>query len=784
MIELRPYQERDLGRLREAYAAGHRSVLYVGVTGCGKCLGIGTTVLRFDGQIVAVEDVQPGDTLMGPDSQPRRVLSTVRGRSELYRIVPARGDAWICNDVHVLTLVHTVTGDIVDIDLPSYLRCSKGFRHLYKQFAPEEGIDFGPTEPLPLDPYFLGIWYGDGTKSLRCVGISKPDTEILDACRELAVRFGLRVRTDASKSCPTHYIVGERGAGNPLLALLRSIVGEGRTLPHRYLTASRAGRLQFLAGLLDTDGYMYKSGFEIIQKQRGFADGICYLARSLGLRAILSLKAVNGERYWRVSITGDCSVIPTRIARKQAPPRKQIKCATRTGFVVEPIGVGDYAGFELDGDGHFLLGDFTVTHNTVLAAAVIRAALARANRCVFLAGRTELLDQTVDKLRRADIANVRVIQAERDVGPADAPVTVASIQTLTTTRWRDRLPKADLVIVDEVQHGPARTWARVMQAYRVAHWLGLSATPERATGEPLGDLFDVLVAGPSVRDLIALGHLVPCRVWAPPLAMDAGKLALDPVAAYQQHGRGERAVVFCLTRSHAAAEAERFQAAGIPAAMVDGTMARGRRGEALRRLAAGELRVVTSVNVLTEGVDIPVIAVAILARRFGHAGAFLQAAGRILRPAPGKRQATLIDLAGSVHEHGTPDLDRTYSLEGKAIRAAAPRDAIRQCPSCGHVFLAAATCPHCKLALPIRPAKPPRSTGVGVVDVTGMPKPPPRVWVVAMDAKRDGICAKCGRWFPAGTPIHWAKGRQPRHQRCPLPALPSATPTTTAPEVA
>src|SRR5262249_19796792 len=134
---------------------------------------------------------------------------------------------------------------------------------------------------------------------------------------------------------------------------------------------------------------------------------------------------------------------------KQAPPRKQIKCATRTGFVVEPIGVGDYAGFALDGDGHFLLGDFTVTHNTVLAAAVIRAALLRANRCLFLSGRTQLLGQTVDKLAVADVTDVRVIQAERDVGPAEAPVTVASIQTLSTDRWRDRLPPAEFVILDE-----------------------------------------------------------------------------------------------------------------------------------------------------------------------------------------------------------------------------------------------------------------------------------------------------------------------------------------------
>ena len=130
----------------------------------------------------------------------------------------------------------------------------------------------------------------------------------------------------------------------------------------------RAERAQFLAGFLDTDGHLQGNCFEIIQKRRGFADGICFLARSLGLRATMSTKYVTGYAtpYWRINISGELTILPMRIPRKQPAPRRQIKNVCRTGITVEAIGDGPYAGFELDGDGRFLLGDFTVTHNSSL----------------------------------------------------------------------------------------------------------------------------------------------------------------------------------------------------------------------------------------------------------------------------------------------------------------------------------------------------------------------------------------------------------------------------------
>lgn len=764
-MQLRPYQQRAIAALRSEYAQGHRAPVLVLPCGAGKCLGLGTSVMRFDGTVANAEDVVAGDVLMGPDSQPRHVLSTTRSIGPLFKIVPIKGQPWVCNDVHVLTLVSFETDEIIDIDLQSYLAKSKWFRSIHKQFTPDHGVDFAAVEPLPLDPYFLGVWYGDGTKALNGVAVSKPDPEIRSICLEIAERFGLQVRTDGHVGCPTHHLTSGKigGVSNPLLDLLRKIVGDCTGFPHRYLTASRGDRLAFLAGLLDTDGYMHRSGFEIVQRKRGFSEGVCFLARSLGMRALLSEKIVNGDSYWRVSISGDCSVIPTRIPRKRAPERKQIKCATRTGFTVEAIGDGEYAGFELDGDGRFLLGDFTVTHNTIVASEIIRSASQRGTRSLFLASRIELLEQTIAKLSAAGIDSPRLIQADNDHGDPSSPVTVASVPTLATKRWSDRLPEAGLVIFDECHHGPANGHTRIARAYSNSKLLGLTATPCRGDGRALGDMFDSIVVGATVTELQELGALVPCRIFSARETTSSRDLALSPVEAYEQHGEGQRAIVFCTTVAHAEKLTAEFSMFGIVADVVHGKLADDDRKARLARFRQGEIRVLCNVGILIEGFDDPEVSVVILARRFGHAGTFIQVVGRAMRPAPGKTHATVVDLCGSVLEHGTPDADRQYSLDGKGISSA--RQSIRQCPRCGGVFMQGPTaCPMCAGELPTMARRDPTSRDTGVVEVA--PRTPPRPWFVVIRAKHPGVCPQCQMFIARDSEIVWAKGQKPMHVAC------------------
>lgn len=409
----------------------------------------------------------------------------------------------------------------------------------------------------------------------------------------------------------------------------------------------------------------------------------------------------------------------------------------------------------------------TGSGKTIIASSIVQSAHARGNRSLFVAPRRELIGQTVRKLSEAGIWDVRVIQAANDTGRPDAPVIVGSIQTLTLPRWLGHLPQADLVIADEAHHMAADQWSKLATAYPLARWLGLTATPERADGRPLGDIFDDLIVAASVRELTDLGNLVPCRVFAPPRELETAQTALDPVDAYQQHGSGQLAVVFCVTVEHAEITVAAFQAAGIPAAVITGKTPPTQRADTLHAWARGEIRVVANCGVLTEGFDLPALSVCILARRFGHAGLFLQCVGRVLRPAPGKIQATVVDLCGSVHKHGPPDMPREYSLDGKAI-SGVKRDAIRQCMRCGSVFLAGpAACPQCGATLPRRPAELPRSTGVGVVDIATLPPSSTRSYTLSITAKYSGKCRTCGDPFPAGTQIYWTEGQRPRHVECP-----------------
>ena len=362
----------------------------------------------------------------------------------------------------------------------------------------------------------------------------------------------------------------------------------------------------------------------------------------------------------------------------------------------------------------------------VVASEIIRSAVERGRRVVFLCHRDELIAQSVTKIEAAGIPDVRVINRGASLGDPLAPVAVASVQTLA--RWAgDKMPKADLVVFDECHHVVAATWLSIAYHYADARLLGMTATPQRADGSPLGDVFDDLVIGSTVAELTALGHLVSCAIWAPPndVNLGTGDLALSPLEAYRRHCTDERAVVFCGTVEHADHVAAEMSAAGVPCETVHGQLRADVHRDILERLATGALRAVTNVHVLTEGWDLPAVSVCILARRPQHAGTYLQMVGRVLRPSPGKERAVLLDLGGTSTVHGPPEMERVYALDGKGIEKV-KRGRISQCPACGAVFMwrpGRTNCPTCDAVLPRRVTEPPKSIGVGLVQSDGTPKP-------------------------------------------------------------
>lgn len=489
--KLREDQQRALNLVTTELRRNTFGGIVMAKPGWGKCLQLGTEVIKYDGSVVKVEDLVEGDVLLGPDSRPRTILSTARGEGPLFEIRPLRGKPWVCNDVHILTLVHSLTGDIVDIGLQDYLSLPESKKHYLKQFTPPDGVDFEHQTSVPLDPYFAGAWFGDGTKEtnkgsgreLLKAAITTPDSDIVSCCYKVAEDFGLRVRKEENGDrCPTYHIVraiGAAGRDNPVLNCLRSLFGDGTRLPDAYVRGSRETRLEFLAGFLDTDGHYYGS-FDFVQKREGWAKDVEFLARSLGLSTSSSEKYVKGEKYIRVKISGNLEIIPTRIPRKMAPKRRQKKVATRTGFSVEPIGKGEWAGFTLEGDGRFLLGDFTVTHNTVFSCGLIAEL---DSPTLVIVHKEFLMDQWRDRIKEflpdAKVGYVR----QDECSFKGKHVVIAMVQSLVSREYPAEFYSwPSLVLSDEVHRIGARSWSEVPKRFPARWRVGLSATPRRKDG--------------------------------------------------------------------------------------------------------------------------------------------------------------------------------------------------------------------------------------------------------------------------------------------------------------
>lgn len=340
-----------------------------------------------------------------------------------------------------------------------------------------------------------------------------------------------------------------------------------------------------------------------------------------------------------------------------------------------------------------------------IAAWRLQAEVQRGGRVLFLVHREEIVRDVADRLRRAGCSEVATRAAGRVDGDPDAYVQVCSVQTLTAQP--DIRPAATLLVTDEAHHAVASTYRALYQAYPGVPHLGLTATPERSDRTALGDVYDELVTVASVRELTDAGWLVPCDVVAPARATDA--LACSIPEALRRYVGGRAALVFCGSK----AEAETVAAENGGACVVGET--RG-RAAIIARFRRREIPFLSTVQVLTEGVDVPEAEVVILARGCSSVGMFLQITGRVLRPSLGKTRALLVDLRGAVHAHGMPDDDRTFSLTGRAISGQEKGEPIRQCATCGRVarvWLGA--CPRCGAAAPPMPAqrvKPARMTTV------------------------------------------------------------------------
>ncbi len=328
-----------------------------------ECLAKGTEVVMADGRVKTIEQLREGMTVLGPDQKPRKILATTKGEAQLYRISYSWGDSFVVNDNHVLHL-ECYDGRIVNIPVIEYLKQSDKFKSDFKQVKSWLG---GPDQSLACDPYILGLWLGDGHSAGPI--FTNMDQSVFDSIQGYADENGLIMSlSDTPSQAKTIRLraqIAGRGKNKFTQFLAAGGLLNNKHIPEKYLTASWKQRSELLAGLLDTDGSRGKFGYEITQVRENLAKQIVWLARSLGYHATSYPKTINEVVYHRVAIYGNVWEIPVRIEYKKFKNHgKKTKQNLRFGFTVSKESVGEYYGIYVDQDNLYVLGDFTVTHNT------------------------------------------------------------------------------------------------------------------------------------------------------------------------------------------------------------------------------------------------------------------------------------------------------------------------------------------------------------------------------------------------------------------------------------
>lgn len=363
--------------------------------GSGKCLSPETEIVMADGTIRKIKDVSVGDQVMGPDSKPRTVLSLHKGTSKMWKVKQTWGVDYVVNEGHIVCCKKKVPSRYENrqakdrywknFDVPvEEIPLMSGYSQRKIMGYKVKGWDL-PEKDLPVDPYLLGLWLGDGLYTEPI--ITTADHEIVTYLNDFCEKNGFVLSKHKSNKYEYRIVEKEKLFRNRLKSALKDLgVLGNKHIPESYLTASRNQRLKLLAGLIDTDSYsQYKKGhprskycFEIGFKDRNLIEQARRLALSLGFRcnsirtrtADVKVRTSKGERilhdytHYGITISGDVDEIPVLMERKKIRPKEMVQDNLATSLAVEFVGEGEYVGFSCDGDHLFLLKDGTVVHNS------------------------------------------------------------------------------------------------------------------------------------------------------------------------------------------------------------------------------------------------------------------------------------------------------------------------------------------------------------------------------------------------------------------------------------
>jgi superfamily II DNA or RNA helicase len=451
------------------------SVMISAYPGFGKCLGYGTNVMLSDGNVKPVQEIVIGDMLMGDDSTPRKVLNTCMGFEQMYKIIQHEtGDTFTANESHMLSLrltknkmvnfinnkyittyfdhtyfqyvhrsffskkdayswlVSASSPDIVDISIKKYLKLPNTIKNVLKSF--KVGINFNYTN-IPVDPYLLGQWLANKYKTIDNNQLSQDTIENIKSL---------------------------------------GVFEKNRFIPMLYMKNSRKIRLNLLGGIINYNGCYQNGVFEIFEDEKLFAKDIIYLARSVGFSTYTNKENI-------IIIYGDyLSDIPSiyDVEKSKSPCNYRLY-----DFDIKEIyDTSNYYGFVIDGNHRFLLGDFTVTHNTFLS---INIACNIGFKNLIIVNKLILMKQWEESIKLfCPNATIQMLTSKSNKEDCDFYIMNAqNIEKMSKTFFSD----IGTVIVDEAHLIMAETLSRSMKYLQPRYLLGLSATPYRP------DCLDILL---------------------------------------------------------------------------------------------------------------------------------------------------------------------------------------------------------------------------------------------------------------------------------------------------
>lgn len=672
------------------------------------CHAKGSSVLTSDGVCIKVEDVKVGDFLLGNDGTPRKVLELHNGVDDMYKVTPIKGEPFVVNGGHILHLYKTNEGKgynscqprYDEISVKEYVAKSANYKHLHKLHRVSQ-IDFGNDKYL-FDPYFVGLYLGDGC-CINGLNITTQREEVVEYLREFARTYGFGFRAaekrngeNKAKSYFFPYAFANNNTPNPLQVTIRGLGLEGKVagdkfIPHQYKVASVEDRFSLLAGLLDTDAFYdkEKNTFEYCSKSKRLADDVVFVCRSLGFFAqIGKTKVVKGESYYRIQISGDLNLIPTKVAIRQGRARMQKKSVLVTGFSVEYLGRGEYFGFTLDGNHLYCDNQFFIHHNSGKSLVIADIASRLEGPLLVFQPSKEILQQNFAKLQSYGIFDCGCYSAS--VGCKDINrITFATIGSVM-----NHMSDFDCfknIIIDECHYvnSKAGQYKQFIEA-KNRQVVGLTATPYRLDRTEGGSILEFLtrvrprifskvIYCCQIGELLSKGYLADLhyydltaldlrRVRSNSTGADYDERSL--LAEYERCGFYDKlsntvvkvlqpksgiprkgVLVFTAFTKEARQLVDKLQSIGVNSAIVTGETPKKERETILEGFKRREIKVVANVGVLTTGFDYPALDTVVLARPTKSLGFYYQMVGRAIRPFDGK-DGWIVDLSGNYSRFG------------------------------------------------------------------------------------------------------------------------------------